>query len=97
MVAIKTLQRFPIFTNFSEDQLSKLVNVAREETLDKGQYICEIGSKLDHFYLISMGEVEVFFEVPKIQVNYESFGQPRPNSGSHIHYCISIRGIIKIF
>jgi CRP-like cAMP-binding protein len=76
MVAIKTLQLFPIFTNFSEGQLSKLVNVAREDTVVKGGYICEIGKKLDHFYLISSGEVEVFFEVPKIHVDYESFGQP---------------------
>ena len=76
MVSAKTLQQFPFFAHLNEEQLLILMNVAREDTAEEGQFVCEIGKKLDHFFLIISGEMEVLFELPKIHVEYESFGQP---------------------
>jgi CRP-like cAMP-binding protein len=76
MVSTQTLQQFPFFAQLNEEQLLILANVAREDTVEEGQFLCEIGKNLDHFFLIISGELEVLFELPKIHVEYESFGQP---------------------
>ena len=76
MISTKTLQKYPFFTELNQEQLIKLVNVAREDTIEEGQFVCEIGKKLEHFFIIVTGKLEVLFELPKINIDYESLGQP---------------------
>jgi CRP-like cAMP-binding protein len=76
MVSKKELQQYSCFTRLNELQLNCLVNVARIKTVAKGQFVCEIGKKLDHFFLVEDGEMEVLFELPKIHTQQDALGQP---------------------
>jgi CRP-like cAMP-binding protein len=76
MVSKKELQRYSLFTRLNDIQLNFLVNVASTEIVTKGQYVCEMGKILDHFFLIEEGEMEVLFELPKIHTQHEALGQP---------------------
>lgn len=76
MVSTEALQQIPFFRRLNDEQLQYMVDVASENTLAAGQYLCRIYEKLDHFFLISKGEMEVLFETRKIQVDYNTPGHP---------------------
>jgi CRP-like cAMP-binding protein len=76
MISVELLRQYPFFSKLSEEQLAFLVSVAREETVEVGQFVCKNGVELDHFYLIIEGNLEVLFELPQLIVNYKAIGQP---------------------
>jgi CRP-like cAMP-binding protein len=76
MVSAEVLHKNPFFSKLSQDQLNYLVSSAQEITVGAGNFICEINQKLDYFFLIVEGQMEILFELPKIQVDYESVGHP---------------------
>ena len=76
MVSVEILRQYSFFAKLNEGQLQNLVDASREETLRGGQYVCKLGEKLDHFFLVLEGAMEVLFELPKLEVEYKSTGQP---------------------
>jgi len=80
MIITKVLQQFPFFASLKEEQLTFLVQYAREEWVEAGHFIFEIGKELDHFYLILEGSIEIIFDLPKVSVDIDTFRHP-----THLH------------
>jgi len=76
MISSETLRQYPFFGKISEEQIAVLISAAREEIKEKGQLVCAIGEKLDNFFLVLDGNLEILFELPHLDVDYFSTGQP---------------------
>jgi len=76
MITTKTLHQNSFFSKLNEEQLNYLLSVAHEENVKQGEFVCKINKKLDHFFLVLTGKMEVLFEVPKILAHYDSPGKP---------------------
>ena len=75
MVSVEILRQYSFFAKLSEEQLEILANASGGETVKDGDYVCKLGEKLDHFFLVLEGSMEVLFELPKLKVEYKSPGQ----------------------
>ncbi len=76
MVSTEILRNYPFFSRLSEEQLVTLVSCARFDTIEGGQFVCRIGEKLDYFFLIVEGELDVLIKFLHFKVEYETTGQP---------------------
>jgi CRP-like cAMP-binding protein len=85
MITTKTLHNNPCFSKLNQNQLNYLIGTAREATINEGEFVCKINTKLDHFFLILSGKMEVLFEVPEIHTNYSSPGTPSKLETECVH------------
>jgi CRP/FNR family cyclic AMP-dependent transcriptional regulator len=76
MASPETLRQYPIFVQLNDDQVKYLIEVSHEQTAEAGQFLFHKGDQLSHFYLVLEGVIEVIFELPKIEVEYTTPGQP---------------------
>ena len=76
MTSFETLQQHKIFSQLNNDQIDCLIENSHEESVDSGQFLFHKGDELSHFYLVVDGTVEVILELPKIEVEYNTPGQP---------------------
>jgi CRP-like cAMP-binding protein len=77
MTSLETLQKYPVFSQLNDDQISCLIELSHEQSANAGQFLFHNGDELSHIYLVIEGEVEVLLELPKIDVEYATPGQPR--------------------
>lgn len=54
------LKSIPLFSNLSDEDLSRLVEIVAEVRLSKGVYLFEEGSIGRYFFVIKEGEIEIF-------------------------------------
>ena len=85
MITTKTLHKNPCFSKLNQNQLNYLIGIATEATVNEGEFVCKINTKLDHFFLILSGKMEVFFEVPQIHASHGSPGTPSKLETECVH------------
>jgi len=56
---LATLQKLPIFQDFSPTQLMKLFQICGQETYEKGTMLCKEGTESDQMHILLSGAVEV--------------------------------------
>ena len=76
MIISETLRQFSVFDKLNEEQMDCLKEVSTEISAEPGQFLFHKGDELTHFYLVAEGVVEVIIELPKLEVEYKTPGQP---------------------
>ena len=94
MTLSETLQQYPMFSQLNDDQISYLIEVSHEERADAGQFLFHKGDQLSHFYFVVEGTVEVLLELPKIEVEYATPGQPSKLQTEYVILSIVSKGDI---
>jgi putative ABC transport system ATP-binding protein len=56
---LATLQKLPVFREFSPTQLMKLFRICQQETYEKGESLCRAGTESDRMYILLSGTVSV--------------------------------------
>ncbi len=56
---LQILRRVELFRDLSEEQLSQIANISKQERYQKGEAICKQGETADKMYVVSSGQVEI--------------------------------------
>ena len=71
----RTIRESPLFKHLSESQLDELVDASELESYDDGQVIIEEGSTTaHHLYIVLLGQVRVWTDGPKGEVELKTMG-----------------------
>lgn len=66
MVHIDTLRRVNVFARLSDQQLSELAHICKEETYPAGTFLFREGQIADRHYILQAGKVALEMEVPLV-------------------------------
>lgn len=76
MISPEILRQYAFFDQLNETQLKCLSETSQEESVAAGTFLFHNGDELNHFYLVIKGEFEIILEAPKLEVEYDTHGQP---------------------
>ena len=76
MISMQELRRCPAFAPLNPEQMEKLMATAKTISVAQGEYLFHEGEILTHFYLVLEGTFEILIQTPKLDIEYDTHGQP---------------------